>query len=160
LFGNDFAPAVETLRILAPALPLVFLNTVLFYVFVAARRRFVYLGALCFGVALGAGLSFYLAPRYGLAGVAFADVVREFMISGVYLCFLIQGNHARIAGLALVKVFAGATVFLAFGSLVTAPLQLGALWLAAWIVFVVTGTLVVLGVPRLREWRLLTDDSL
>ena len=159
-FGGDFMEAANTLRILAPALPLVFLNTVLFYVFIAARRRFVCLGTLSFGVAVGAALSFYLAPRYGIAGSAISDVVRELMISGVYLFFLIQGNHARIAGLALAKVFMGATVSLAFGVLLAAPFRLGALWLAFWMIFVVTGTVVALGFPRLREWRLLTDDRL
>jgi O-antigen/teichoic acid export membrane protein len=160
LFGKDFASAASILRILAPALPLVFLNTVLFYVFVAARRRFVCLGTLGFGVAVGAALCFYLAPRIGLAGGAIADVVREFMISGIYLYFLIQGNHARIAGLALVKVFMGATTVLVLGALLAAPLHLGSLWLAVWMVLVVTGTLVALGLPRLSEWRLLTDDRL
>jgi hypothetical protein len=141
-------------------LPLVFLNTVLFHVFVAARRRFVYLGTLGFGVALGAALCFYLAPLYGPAGAAVADVVRELTMSGVYLYFLIQGNHARTAGLGLLKVFGGATALLVVGTLVTAPFHLGVLWLAAWMVFLVTGTLVVLGVPHPREWRLLADDSL
>jgi hypothetical protein len=82
------------------------------------------------------------------------------MISGIYLYFLIQGNHARIAGLALVKVFMGATTVLVLGALLAAPLHLGSLWLAVWMVLVVTGTLVALGLPRLSEWRLLTDDRL
>jgi hypothetical protein len=105
-------------------------------------------------------LSLYLSSRYGVAGGAIADVAREFLISGVYFYFLIQGNHARTAGLALVKVFMGATILLALGALLAAPLHLGAMWLAAWMVFVVTGTLIALGFPQRRELRLLTDDRL
>ena len=126
-FGKEFVSAANILRILAPVLPLVFLNTVLFYVFIAARRRFVCLGTLGFGVIVGAALSLYLSSHYGVAGCAIADVVREFLISGIYLYFLIQGNHARIAGLALVKVFMGATILLALGALLAAPASPGRL---------------------------------
>src|SRR5437867_4496812 len=160
VFGRDLAPAAKTLRILVPALPLIFLNTVLFYVFVAARRRFVYMGTLGLGVGVGAVLCFYLSARYGAAGCAAADVAREFIISAVYLYFLIQGNHAPIAGLALLKVFLGATTVLVVSAFLTSSLGHGDQWLAVWIVFVLTGTLFMLGLPRRREWRLLMDDRL
>jgi O-antigen/teichoic acid export membrane protein len=158
-FGQEFTPAVSTLRILAPALPLVFLNTVLFYVFVAARRRFVYMGTLAFGVAAGAALCLYLAPRYGAAGCAIADVIRELIVSGIYLYFLANGAHARIAGRALLKVFAAATVVLIPGALVTSAFFRD-MWLAAWMFLVIAGTLLFLGRPRRTEWRLLTDEHL
>jgi len=103
LFGDDLAPAAGILRILAPALPLVFTNTVLFYVFLAARRRAVCAGALTTGVAVGAVLCFALAPRYGAAGCAVADVVRELVTSGVYLCFLVKENYLRLPARALLK---------------------------------------------------------
>jgi O-antigen/teichoic acid export membrane protein len=160
LVGNDSASAAKILRILLPALPLVFLNTVLFYVFVAARRRFVCMGILALGVSVGAVLCFYLSAKYGAAGCAFADVTREFVISAAYLYFLIEGNHARIAGLALLKVFVGATALLFLAVFLTSSLRHGDEWLAVWIVFVLTGTLFMLGFPRRREWRLLMDDGL
>ena len=93
-FGQEFEPAANTLRILAPALPLGFLNTIFFYVFAAARRRFVCLFTLSFGVAAGTLLSFYLTSRFGAAGCATAAVLREFMISSSYLIFLMQANHS------------------------------------------------------------------
>ena len=160
LVGSDSAPAAKTLRILVPALPLVFLNTVLFYVFVAARRRFVYMGILGLGVSVGTVLCFGLSARYGAAGCAFADVAREFVISAAYFYFLIEGNHARIAGLALLKVFAGATALLFLAVFLTSSLHHGDKWLAVWIVFVMTGTVFMLGFPQRREWRLLLDDGL
>jgi len=159
-FGPDFALAADTLRILAPALPLVFLNTVFFYVFAAARRRFVCLGTLTLGVAGGTLLSFYMTSRYGAAGCAAAAVAREFTISSIYVLFLTQSRHARSAGLALMKVFVGATGFLATAVLFAAPLHLASLWLAAWTVLVLAGTIGVLGLPNIGEWRLLTDDRL
>jgi|SRR5262245_17986796 len=160
LFGSDLSSAATTLRILVPVLPLVFLNTILFYVFLAARRRFVCMGTLAIGVGIGVVLSFYLSARYGAAGCAVADVAREFIVSAIYLYFLIQGNHARVAGMALLKVFLGATSFLLVAVLLTSTMRLGAQWLAAWIICVLTGTLLSLGLPRRGEWRLLTDDSL
>ena len=95
-FGEDFEPAANTLRILAPALPLGCLNTIFFYVFAAARRRFVCLVTLGFGVAAGTLLSFYLTSRFGAAGCATAAVLREFMISSSYLFFFMQGNYSRL----------------------------------------------------------------
>jgi O-antigen/teichoic acid export membrane protein len=160
VFGSDFVPAAQILRILAPALPLVVLNTIFFYVFAAARRRFVCLGTLGIGIAAGTILSFYLTSRFGPTGTATADVAREFMVSSVYLLFLVRGHHARLAGLALLKVFAGATGLLVLTVLIAAPFHMEVMWLATWMVFVLIGTLGVLGFPSLGEWRLLTDDRL
>jgi len=159
-FGPDFSPAAHILRILAPALPLVFLNTIFFYIFAAARRRFVCLGTLSFGIGLGALLSIYLSSRYGGTGAATADVAREFAMSGLYLCFLIQGNHARFAGVALLKVFAGATALLFLSVYFAGILHIQFMWLAAWMFFVLMGSLATLGFPNIREWQLLTDDRL
>lgn len=131
LFGRDLGPAADTLRILAPALPLVFLNTVLFYVFVAAQRRFVYLSTLGMGLTVGTALSFLLTSAYGATGCAVADVVREFVISAAFLYFLVQGDHARIAGLGLLKVFAGATLVMASGTILATPIRYGDQWFAA-----------------------------
>jgi O-antigen/teichoic acid export membrane protein len=159
VFGSDFVPAARILRILSPALPLVVLNTIFFYVFAAARRRFVCLGTLGAGIVAGTILSLYLTSRFGPTGTAAADVAREFLVSSVYLVFLVGGHHARPAGLALLKVFAGATALLLLTVLI-APFHMEVMWLGAWMVFVLIGTLGVLGFPSLVEWRLLTDDRL
>ena len=159
VLGPDFAAAAGTLRILAPALPLVFLNTILFYVFVAARRQIVCLATLGVGVAGGTLLSLYLTPRYGAAGCALADVARELTMSVMYFCFLARESHARLAGLALTKIFVGASASLTLAALVAAPPDPAAQWPAAWMVFLLAGTLLVLGFPNIRDWRLLTDDT-
>jgi hypothetical protein len=138
----------------------VFLNTILFYVFLAARRRFVCIGTLGIGLGIGVVLTFYLSAGYGAVGCAVADVVRDFVMSAIYLYFLVQGNHARVAGTALLKVFLGATSLLLVAILLTSSMPYNDQWLAVWIICVLTGTLVVLGFPRRGEWRLLTDESL
>jgi O-antigen/teichoic acid export membrane protein len=107
LFGKAAMPAAGILRILAPLLPLMFLNTVLFYVFVAGGHRLVCLGTLGLGALAGLALSFGLTKTYGAAGCATADLGREFIISATYLYFLTQGHNVRIVGTAVQKVLVG-----------------------------------------------------
>jgi O-antigen/teichoic acid export membrane protein len=158
--GRDAMLATSALRMLAPMVPLVFLNTVLFYVFVAIGRRLVYLSTLGLGVGAGLILSFYCTSAYGPVGSAFADVAREFIISATYIYFLIQEKHTRTAGVALAKVFAGATLLVGLGALVVGPVHSGDKWCVGWILLILMGTLAGLGFPRHWDWTLLTDDSL
>lgn len=160
IFGEALAPAAPTLRLLVPMLPLVFTNTVLFYVFIAAKRRQVYMGALGLGVALGLGLSVFLTAHFGVTGCALADVVREFVMCSFYLYFLVQGNHARVAGLGVLKALLPTSLLVAVVALLTASPADGGQWSAAWILLVLMGTLFMLGLPRRNEWQLLMDDSL
>ncbi|HKT12963.1 MAG TPA: oligosaccharide flippase family protein [Terriglobia bacterium] len=160
IFGEALAPAAPTLRLLAPMAPLVFLNTVLFYVFIAARRRRVYMGALGLGVALGLGLSLFLTPHFGVRGCALADVVREFAMCTFYLYFLVKENHARVAGLDVLKILVPATLLVTLGDVAASSPAYSGQWSGAWILLVLMGTLVTLGLPRRNEWQLLTDDGL
>lgn len=160
VFGEALAPAAPTLRLLTPMLPLVFLNTVLFYVFIAARRRRVYMGTLAIGVVLGTGLSFFMTAHFGVTGCALADVVRELTMSSIYLYFLIQENHARVAGVALLRIVLASSLLVVLGTAVTDSGQHGCQWSAAWVALVLAGTVAMLGFPRRTECQLLTDDSL
>ena len=141
-------------------LPLVFLNTILFYVYVAAGRRFVYLGALGLGLAAGLILSVSLTSAYGPAGCALADVARELIISATYLYFLVQGSQTRTVGVALAKVLAVSASLAGLGLFLTLRTHPGDPWIAAWMILVFVGTLIVLGLPSRQEWALLTDESL
>jgi O-antigen/teichoic acid export membrane protein len=160
IFGEALAPAAPTLRLLTPMLPLVYLNTVLFHVFIAAQRRRVYMGTLAIGVALGTGLSFFMTAHFGVTGCALADLVRELTMSSIYLYFLIQGNHARVAGMALLRIVLASGLLVVLGTAVTDSIQHGGQWSAAWVVLVLAGTLAMLGFPRRTECQLLMDDSL
>ena len=160
VFGEGLAPAAPILRLLAPALPLVFMNTVLFYVFIAARHRRVYMGALSVGVAVGLGLSLFLTAHFGVRGCALADVIREFTMCSFYLYFLVKENHAGAAGLNVVKVLVSATLLIALGVLITSSSAYSDQWSEAWILLVLMGTLFMMGLPRRNEWQLLTDGNL
>jgi O-antigen/teichoic acid export membrane protein len=158
-FGRSLAPAADLLRILAPALPFVFFNTVLFYVFVAARRRSAYLGTLALGLVLGATSGFLLAARLGAKGSAIADLVREVAMTASFLYFLYRDGLAPAAGKTLLTVLAGA-------SALCLPLVGWAgisgrweSWPVAWNLLVLAGSLFLLGLPRQGELLLLVDED-
>jgi hypothetical protein len=65
-----------------------------------------------------------------------------------------------LPGVALLKVFGVATALLLVSVRLAGMFHFHFMWLAAWMFFVLMGTLVTLGFPRIREWQLLTDDRL
>jgi O-antigen/teichoic acid export membrane protein len=159
-FGSSLSPAATTLRILAATLPFIFVNTTLFYVFVAAQRPAAYIVALATGVGAGAVLNLSLAARYGANGNAMADLAREFIVSVIYLSFLARADFSRTAGLALLRAFSSAAILALVVALLAKPNHLSAGWPAAWNLFLLAATVIFLGTPRTREWVLLTDDNL
>jgi O-antigen/teichoic acid export membrane protein len=160
IFGTDLGPAVGPLRILTAALPLMFLNTILFYIFVAAQRREAYLSALTIGVTLGCVLSFALASRFGARGSALADFGRELAVSLVYLAHILRSNLWRGAGRALLRVFFTASAAVLVLAAAASLQIIAAAWPAAWNLALLVGALFSLGPPRIREWLLITDDRL
>jgi O-antigen/teichoic acid export membrane protein len=156
LFGGRLVSAVSALRILVLALPCIFINTTLFYLFVAAQRRSAYLTALLLGVFAGGALSVVLSARYGPNGTALAYVLREFFVSVVYLCFLKAGDFAQSAGRALLRILACATALIVLVILLANSTIFG----AAWSLALVAGTVIFMGRPRLQEMLLLVDDDL
>ncbi len=159
LYGTTLSTATNLLRILAPALPLMFINTVLFYVFVAARRRAVYLRALGLGVGLGVVLGLCLAKRYGAEGTALADLVREFVVAAVFLYHLKREGLAPAASLGLLKVCLGASsVALLLGAF-AGPIAPWVEWPAAWNLLMLAGTLLFVGSPSRQELFLLVDEN-
>ena len=160
LFGEGVVPAVAALRVLVVALPCVFINTVMFHVFVAARRHGAYLTALVLGILLGAPLSLLLSARLGANGTALADVLREVFVSFVYLCFLKAGNFGQSAARSLLKVLACATALIVPTGLLPGFAILGRGAVPAWVVGWLAWTVAFMGWPRLREMLLLADDDL
>jgi O-antigen/teichoic acid export membrane protein len=160
IFGTDLGSAIGPLRILTAALPLMFLNTVLFYVFVAAQRREVYLGALTFGVAAGAILSFVLASRYGAPGGAWADFGRELLVSLVYFAHLLRTDLGRVVGRVLLRIVLASSAFTGVLILIAGVGAAEIAWPVAWNLLVLAGTLVFLGLPKIHEFLLLTDDRI
>lgn len=160
MWGDEFVPAIDILRILSPALPLMFLNTILFYVFVAAGRQVVCLVTLGAGVLSGMALSVLMSASYGATGCALADVARELTITAAYLFFLRRRDETRLPALAMIKVVLGASVGAAVGAGVVRQLQPQGGWLAAWVILLLAANAWVLGLPKPGEWQLLTDDAI
>ena len=160
IFGADLGSAIGPLRILSAALPLMFLNTVLFYVFVAAQRREVYLSALTIGVVLGAILSFALASRYGATGSALADFGRELVVSLVYLVQVLRSEFGRGAGRALLRILLAASAVAVVLVATGGPRNLDVAWPVVWNLLLLAGTLSFLGLPRVREFFLIADDRI
>lgn len=158
-FGRDLAPAAGLLRILAPALPCVFVNTVLFYVFVAARRRTAYLGTLVLGLIVGSALGFYLAARFGPAGSAAADLVREVIMTAAFLYFLCREGLAPKVGATLLKLLLGASLLCIAAAGLAGDFVAAGSWPAVWILSLIAGMLVFFGFPRRNDLHLLLDEG-
>jgi len=160
IFGQSFIPASRFLRTLAPVLPFVFINTSMFYVFLAADRRREYLAILTLTISLGVLLSFVLAPRLGGTGVALADLVREGTASMIYLYLLHRESQIPFLGPALLKIVPGAT-----GVALTALLLLGVegssqVWAVIWSLAMLGGILLLAGTPRREQLILLAKEDL
>jgi O-antigen/teichoic acid export membrane protein len=145
LFGGRLADSASTLRILVVAFPCIFVNTSMFYVFVAARRRSAYLTALLVGVLAGGALSVALSAWYGPTGTALALVVREALVSAVFLCFLRTSVFTKSAGKSLFRSLACAQVAMVFLILLISLNIINAIWSIAF----VAGISVFVGRPRL-----------
>jgi O-antigen/teichoic acid export membrane protein len=151
LYGGELAGAANLLRLVAPALPLMFINTLLVYVFFAARLRSVYLGTLGLSVGLTAALCFWLVPKYGASGAAVADLIRESAVAAVFLAQLRRRGLAAGAAPALLKVcpcLAILTLLLVAFAPTLGPVPL---WTAACTVLLLGATLLLAGLPRRAE---------
>lgn len=160
LYGAQFVNAASLLRILAPAIPFMFINTVLVYVFVAARLRAVYLGTLGLSFGLGVILCLFLVRSYGASGAALADLIREFVVAAVFLVHLKRHDLAAGASGALLKIslgIAALTLMLcAFGGS-PGPQTV---WTAACDVLMLGGTLIFAGFPSRQELSLILGENL
>jgi O-antigen/teichoic acid export membrane protein len=158
LYGRELASAANVLRLLAPALPLMFINTLLVYVFFAARLRSVYLGTLGLSVVLTAALCFWLVPKYGASGAALADLIRESAVAAVFLAHLRRRGLAADAARALLKVCPSVAVFtLLLVAFAPAPGP-WPLWTAACTALLFGGTLLLAGLPRRAEILVVLGD--
>jgi len=147
-FGQNFNLAVSIMRILAPILPFVFINTSMFFVFIALNRRQAYLATLAATAGLGIGLSFLMAPRFGGVGVALADLIREVVGSVIFVYILDRDAQVPVLGPALLKIFLSTAAFVFVAALVVGVAGNLHLW-------AVMGSLIMFG-----EMLLLTGKSL
>jgi O-antigen/teichoic acid export membrane protein len=158
-YGPSLAVAVGLLRILALALPFMFLNTMLSYVFIAARLRAVYLGTLAWGVGIGILLSVVLAQRYGATGVSVADVIREFLMTLMFLVHLKRKHVALEAGRSLLRAYVILASLAGALSIVSQAVRPLTEWPILLELLMLGGTLIVVGLPRRQELLLLVDET-
>lgn len=158
LYGRELAAASTVLRLLVPALPLAFINTLLVYVFFAAGLRSVYLGTLGLSVALTVGLCMWLVPGLGASGAVLADLIRESAVAAVFLGQLQRHGLAAGGARALLKVCLGVAVLtLLLVAFAPSP-GTWPLWAVACTVLLFGGTLLLAGPPRRAEILILLGD--
>jgi O-antigen/teichoic acid export membrane protein len=156
LFGARLVPASPALRILVVTFPFIFMNTAMFYIFVAAKRQSAYLAALLVGAIAGGALSILLSARYGPNGTAVAYVLREFCVSSVYLGFLISGNLAKSARTILGILACCGAGLMVLSLLLADSTTVGVIWSIA----LIAAMWIIMRGRRLQEMLLLADDSL
>jgi O-antigen/teichoic acid export membrane protein len=159
-FGQNLRPAVSIMRILAPILPFVFINTTMFFVFVALNRRRAYLATLAATVGLGIGLSFFMAPRLGGAGVGLADLIREGVGSVIYVYILGRGARVPVLGVALLKIFLSTGAFVFVAALVAGVAGNLHLWAVMGSLIMFGEMLLLTGIPRREQITLLANEDL
>ncbi len=160
IFGQSFLPASRFLRILAPVLPFVFINTSMFYVFLAADRRREYLATLAFTISLSAALGIVLAPRLGGTGVALADLIREVTASMIYLYLLHRESHIPLLGPALFKIVPGTACVALVTFLLPSVGGNSQVWAVMWSLAMLGGILLLAGTPRREQLILLAKEDL
>ncbi|MGH9470737.1 MAG: flippase [Terriglobia bacterium] len=153
-FGESLGSAASLLHILAPAIPFLFVNSMLFYVYIAADRRKTYLAILSFSLTGGLIAAFMLAARWGATGSAWADVARELVECVLLLFCLNRESLIPNLGPAFFKVAisgAGVTAIILVAGRIHTVESCAAVWSFA----IVAATLVFTGLPKWRQIVLL-----
>ena len=158
LCGRELASAADVLRLLAPAIPLMFINTLLVYVFFAAHLRSVYVGTLGLSILLTTVLCFWLVPKYGAAGAALADLIRESVVAAVFLGHLQHHGLAYGATRALLKVCPAVAVLAVLLAVIAPAAGSWPMWTAACTALLFGGTLLLAGLPNRAEILVVLGD--
>ncbi|HLY59165.1 MAG TPA: flippase [Terriglobia bacterium] len=160
VFGQSFLPAAQFLRILAPVIPFVFVNTCMLYIFLAADRRGEYLATLALTTAIGALLLLVLAPRMGGSGAALADLLREVLASAIYLYLLHAESRVPSLGPAFLKIVPGAAIAALAAFLWLSAKGNSEVWAVIWSTAMLGGIFLFAGTPRREQLVLLAKEDL
>jgi O-antigen/teichoic acid export membrane protein len=130
LFGDTYSSSAAALSLLAPALPLLALNSLATFGLAAAGRvRLVavaYAAALVLNVALNAAW----APLLGAAGAARAMLVSEVLLAAGLMLLISRPGGETLRARPLFAVAAVATIAFAIGSAIAAPFAAALLFLS------------------------------
>lgn len=158
-YGQDLLPATPLLRILSTVVPFLFLNTILFYIFVASNQRKTYLIALLLSGSVGLGMAFLLAPRYGGMGVAVADLARESTLSALLLMALSRRGLIPSLGPALLRTGGASALTMGLFVIVSGLQHSGDAWAAAWVCSISASSLAFLGIPKRHQILMLAQEG-
>ncbi len=157
-FGKSFRSAVSLLHILSPVIPFVFVNTVLFYIFIAANQRKTYLAVLAFSLAGGLIAAFSLTASFGANGAAWADVARELVECALLLFCLYRESSVPNLAPALFKAALCGVCFTAL-ILLDGRIHTGESCAAVWSFAIVAGMLLFVGLPKWQQIVLLATGG-
>ena len=158
-YGNGLLPAAPHLRILSAVVPFLFLNTILFYIFVASDQRKTYLFALLLSAGAGLGLAFVLAPRFGGMGVGIADLARESLLSALLLMALRRRGLIPSLGPALLRAAGASALIMALIAIFAGVQHSSDAWAAAWVCSISACSLAFLGMPKRRQFLMLAREG-
>jgi O-antigen/teichoic acid export membrane protein len=155
IFGRDFQAGAVALRILSPALGLMFLSILVSFLLVSVDKQKALLGVSLFAVTTNVLLNFWLIPKYSFIGAAWVTLITEVVVLAP-ACWLVYRTLACWPWRSWGKALLASLASLAVGVVVT-PLGLPLQLVLACITFVVVVT--VVKAVRLSEVRLLWGEE-
>lgn len=158
-YGPALLPAAPLLRILAAVAPFLFLNTILFYIFVASNRRRPYLLSFAVSASAGLALALALAPVYGGVGVGIADLVRESSLSVLLVTSLWRQGLIPNLGPALLRAAGAAALLMPLIAILPGTPHSSDAWAAAWVFSILAGSFAFLGMPKRHQFLMLAREE-
>jgi O-antigen/teichoic acid export membrane protein len=121
LFGPSYAESVQVMDLLSPAVVLLVLNTVGWYLLSAANRPGSL--AICYVVAtmIKVGLGLVLIPQFGALGAAISMAATELFLAAAMLVVLMGAQAGSIGSRTAMLAAAGATAAFGLGSVIVSP---------------------------------------
>lgn len=95
VFGDDFLPGVDCLRVLAFSSPFAFANLLFWSGFVALHREALAVRVLALGTIANLALNAILIPRSGILGAAWAMLCTEALMTVIYSMLIIATTRTR-----------------------------------------------------------------
>ncbi|MEX2013155.1 MAG: flippase [Candidatus Levyibacteriota bacterium] len=93
--GRGFAESIISLRILVFAIPVLFINNLLYYRFLIRRNLFPVIIILGLGLMLNSVLNIAYVPKYGYLASSFITVITEFFLFLLLVLTILFKNHRR-----------------------------------------------------------------
>lgn len=93
--GKEFVESIVSLRILVFAVPLLFINNLLYYRFLIKRNLLPIILTLILGLILNCVLNVIYVPQYGYIASSFITVLTEFFLFFLLVLTIISQNYRR-----------------------------------------------------------------